>query len=92
LKEDIRGLSASEAKNTLDALKPVRFKYKKDKEDEYLGFIAEDVPELVASKDRKGMSPMDVVAVLTKVAQEQQKTILDLQKRIAELERKTRTE
>jgi hypothetical protein len=92
LKEDIRGLSANDAKDALSTLKPVRFNYKKDKEEEYLGFIAEDVPELVASKDRKGMSPMDVVAVLTKVAQEQQKTISELQKRISELEKKAKTE
>jgi len=70
----------------------VRFRYKNNKEEEYLGFIAEDVPDLVASKDRKGMSPMDVVAVLTKVAQEQQKTISELQRRIAELEKKTKEE
>ena len=32
--------------------------------------VEEDVPELVATKNRKGMSAMDVVAVLTKVVQE----------------------
>ena len=35
-----------------------------------VGFIAEEVPDLVATKDRKGLSPMDIVAVLTKVVQE----------------------
>jgi len=57
---------------------------------------AEDGHDLVASKDRKGMSPMDVVAVLTNVVQEQQenlrgqrKTIYELQKRIARLEKKS---
>ena len=77
-------------------LDPIRFNYKADKKEESLGFIAEDVPDLVASKDRKGMSPMDVVAVLTKVvqeqqklAEEQQKTIYKLQKRIDELERRS---
>jgi hypothetical protein len=35
-----------------------------------VGFIAEDVPDLVSTKDRKGLSPMDIVAVLTKVVQE----------------------
>ncbi len=43
-----------------------------------MGFIAEDVPELVANKDRKGLSPMDIVAVLTKVVQRQQKDIEEL--------------
>ena len=85
-----------EAVDVLDDLNPVKYNYKVDKEDGHLGFIAEDVPDLVASKDRKGMSPMDVVAILTKVLQEQQeivkghkRTINELQNRIAELERKS---
>jgi hypothetical protein len=81
-------LSTEEAMNTLKDLVPVKFNYKADKLEEYVGFIAEDVPELVATKNRKGMSPMDVVAVLTKVVQEQQETIDKLQKRIEGLERK----
>jgi len=87
-KKNIRDLSIDEAKNALDELNPVRFNYKEDDKEESLGFIAEDVPELVATKDRKGMSPMDVVAVLTKVVQEQQKTIKQLQEKIAQLEKK----
>ena len=85
LKENIHSLTVGDAKKALEGLDPVRFNYKADKEDESLGFIAEDVPELVASKDRKSMSPMDVLAVLTKVVQEQQKTIYELQKKIDEL-------
>ena len=70
---------------TLEGLDPVKYNYKVDKTEEYVGFIAEDVPELVAVKDRKGMVPMDVVAVLTKAVQEQQKTISELKKMIEEL-------
>jgi hypothetical protein len=44
------------------------------------------VPSLVATKDRKGLSPMDIVAVLTKVVQEQQKTIDELSLKLNELE------
>ncbi len=80
LKENIRNLSTGEAINTLENLNPVKYNYKADKEENHVGFIAEDAPDLVASKDRKGMSPMDVVAVLTKVVQDQQKTILEQQK------------
>ena len=61
---------------------------KKSPEERHLGFIAEDVPELVASKDRKGMSSMDVVAVLTKVVQEQQKTVQEQRTTIADLSRR----
>jgi hypothetical protein len=35
----------------------------------YKDEIAEDVPDLVATKDRKGVSAVDIVAVLTKVVQ-----------------------
>jgi cell division protein FtsB len=43
------------------------------------------VPALVATEDRKALSPMDVVAVLTKVVQEQQKAIEEQKKINAEL-------
>src|SRR5271167_997250 len=71
LKKDIRPLPADEAMQTLGALVPVTFKYKADDE-AHVGFIAEDVPDLVAAKDRKGLSAMDIVAVLAKVVQQQQ--------------------
>jgi hypothetical protein len=94
-KENIKNLTADEAIEALDGLNPVTFNYKAEKEETYVGFIAEDVPELVASKDRKHLTPMDVVAVLTKIvqeqqklAQEQQKTIAELKKEIAELKKK----
>jgi hypothetical protein len=54
----IRQLTVEDAMQALVELDPIRFHYKADKEDESLGFIAEDVPELIASKDRKSMSPM----------------------------------
>ncbi|MCH8124756.1 tail fiber domain-containing protein [candidate division KSB1 bacterium] len=81
-KENIRDLTIEEAMTALRELQPTRFNYKVDKEEEYVGFIAEDVPELLASKDRKGLSPMDIVAVLTKVVQEQQKKIEALEARL----------
>lgn len=89
-KENIYNLDTGDAVEALAGLTPVRFNYKENKEEEHLGFIAEDVPDLVATKDRKGMSPMDVVAVLTKVVQEQQETISKLNKRITELEKKSK--
>jgi len=70
----------------------VKFSYKASSDERHVGFIAEDVPELVASKDKKGMSSMDVVAVLTKVVQEQQKTIAELSKKLDKLERELKLE
>ncbi len=80
LKENIEDLNTAEAMAALTELTPVKYNYKTDKTDQYVGFIAEDVPQLVATPDRKGLSPMDVTAVLTKVVQEQQNMIHDLQK------------
>jgi hypothetical protein len=88
LKENIQTLNSDEALTTLNNLIPVKFNYKVDKTEKHVGFIAEDAPELVATKDKKGMSPMDVVAVLTKVVQEQQKSIQEQQKTISELKEK----
>jgi hypothetical protein len=87
-KENIKNLTTDEAMEAFNGLVPVKFNYKFNKEEDYMGFIAEDVPELVATKNRKGVAPMDVVAVLTKVVQEQQKTISELKKEIAELKKK----
>jgi len=68
-------LDTQEALVALASLDPVKFNYKGDASQKHIGFIAEDVPELVATKDRKGLSPMDIVAVLTKVVQQQKETV-----------------
>src|SRR5512135_813478 len=74
-KDNIQTLSADAAMDTLKNLNPVTFTYKTMPEQGHVGFIAEDVPDLVAVRDRKGLSALDIVAVLTKVVQEQNKTI-----------------
>ncbi len=81
-KENIRPLSSADALATLARLEPVSFNYKNDGAENYLGFIAEDVPELVAMADREGLSAMDIVAVLTKVVQQQGEKIAELEARI----------
>jgi len=86
-KENIKDLTTEDAIETLEGLSPVKYNYKMDKEDRHVGFIAEDVPELIATKDRKGLSPMDIVAVLTKVLQEQRKTISELSEKVDTLQR-----
>jgi hypothetical protein len=85
LKKNIQEISAEEAIKTVEKLQPVTFTYKEGNQDEHVGFIAEDVPELVATSDRKGLESMDIVAVLTKVVQEQQKSMQEQQKTIQEL-------
>jgi hypothetical protein len=84
LKENISSLNSDEAATTLQALNPVKYNYKAEKDENHVGFIAEEVPELVAMKDRKSLSPMDIVAVLTKVTQDQQKQLQE-QKQINDM-------
>lgn len=88
VKQDIHELGTAAAVDAVKALQPVTFAYKANPGEKNVGFIAEDVPDLVARSDRKGLSAMDIVAVLTKVVQEQQKTIEDLQTRMQQLEHK----
>jgi hypothetical protein len=85
LKNNIADISAEVALNTIRALKPVTFTYKIEPTESYAGFIAEDVPEIVATNDRKSLAAMDFVAVLTKLVQEQQKAIENLQRRVEQL-------
>jgi hypothetical protein len=58
----------------------VTFAYRDAPGDSRVGFIAEDVPELVARPGRTTLSALEIVAVLTKVVQEQQKAMEQQQK------------
>lgn len=90
LKENIAELSGKEAVEALKKLNPVKFNFKADSDkNRHIGFIAEDVPELVATSDRKTLSPMDIVAVLTQALKEQQNTISALAEKVKLLEAKT---
>lgn len=82
IKDDIRDLSLEDAQTTLAALKPVHFRYKNETEQQ-LGFIAEDVPDLVATDSRRSLVPMDFVAVLTKVVQQHDARVEELEKQLS---------
>ena len=88
LKENIDVLSSDEALAALQDLRPVKYNYKTNKRETVVGFVAEEVPELVATNSRKTLNPMDIVATLTRVVQEQQKTIAELNRRLDALEHK----
>ena len=88
LKNDIKQLSRREAVETVESLEPVSFRFKTDESRELmLGFIAEDGPEVIATQDRKAIHSMNIIAVLTKVVQDQQQRIASLEERLASLER-----
>src|SRR5262249_8967730 len=87
LKENIAEVSVSEALEVLDGLQPVTFNFKSDKQKILqIGFIAEDVPEAIATPDRQGVVTSHIVAVLTKVVQEQQTLMTQLASTVKRLE------
>ncbi|MEM1182350.1 MAG: tail fiber domain-containing protein [Acidobacteriota bacterium] len=87
LKQDVTGLSTDAALEALAGLEPVTFRYRAEPDETYVGFIAEEVPALVAMKDRKSLTAMDVVGVLTKVIQDQQRRFDRQEAAIVELRR-----
>ena len=85
-KDDIGHLSTEAAEEILDGLAPVAFRFKDDEQrKENLGFIAEDVPDTVATADKEGIDPMAITAVLTKMVKQQQDTIGELRRELAGL-------
>lgn len=76
LKENIADLSSQEAAEMLNQLHPVKFNYTfPDDRTLHAGFVAEDVPELLASPNRQAVRLLDVVAVLTKTVKDQREAI-----------------
>jgi hypothetical protein len=82
---DVSRLTLSQAREALAGLDPVTFRHRADENGElHVGFMVEDVPELVAMQDRKGLSAMQVAAVLAKVVQDQQKRLEQQDAQVAE--------
>jgi hypothetical protein len=80
-KSNVKTLCLDDALEALSILRPVTFKYIGDGEAR-AGFIAEEVPDLLATGDRTSLSPMEIVAVLTRVVQLQQRQIHELSERL----------
>lgn len=76
LKENIADFTAREATDALEGLNPVSFNWNDDGEKtRHIGFIAEDAPEIAKSADEKAIIPVHILAILSKVVQEQQRAI-----------------
>ena len=87
-KENIKELDGKKALEAFHKLRPVTFNFKRDKDKELMvGFIAEEVPDLIATKDRKSLNALEIVALLTKVVQEQEKIIRQQSKEIEKLKK-----
>jgi hypothetical protein len=87
LKENIADVSVGEAMEVLDGLQPVTFNFRADEQKILqIGFIAEDVPSAIATPDRQGVVTSHIVAILTKVVQEQQTLMTQLANTVKRLE------
>ena len=85
-KQNIEPLSTDNALKAFKELNPVTFSFKTDPNSQQLGFIAEEIPDLAAVKNRKSVDPMKIIAILAKVGQKQQEEIQDLRRRLDELQ------
>lgn len=87
-KENIRDLSSQEALTAFDSLKPVTFNYKNTPQDAQIGFIAEDVPELVSTPDHKTLTRTPLLSILTKIIQDQDRILEEQNREIEILKRR----
>jgi len=86
LKDNIEPLNTKEALEAFHKLQPVSYVYKTDIKNPVVGFIAEDVPELVAMPSHKTFNASEIVAVLTSVLAETRAELKVAQDKITELE------
>ena len=70
-KQNIEGLTTSEAFELVAGLEPVSFTYTADPGQRRLGFVAEDVAEVFGTSSRKAVDPMGIIAALSRVVQTQ---------------------
>ncbi len=84
-KENIKKLSKEKVRNTIELLNPVEFNFKGDTKRKTMGFIAEDVPDIIAAGDKKAISPMEILTVLVGEVKEQENLIKKLKKKVAAL-------
>ncbi len=81
LKDEVTNLSSQEAAEMLKALTPVKFIFTEDdSKTPHVGFIAEDTPELLTANDKQVIKVVDIVAVINKVVQDNQKILNSLVK------------
>lgn len=86
-KTDIRPLDLPEAERILSGLRPVRFRYKAEPDEESIGFVAEETPEPVAPVTRDGINADALAATLTRIVQDRQRALEELEREIERLRR-----
>jgi hypothetical protein len=86
LKHGVENLAPAVALAAVDGLHPVSYRLTASPEEPTLGFIAEQLPDLLASPGRTTIEPMKIVAALTGAAQAQGERIEVREREIARLE------
>lgn len=87
LKKDIKPFTASATK-ILDSAQVRTFVYKADSANvTHIGFIADEVPDAMASPQRQGVDQANTTALLVKALQETTVRLEAMEKRVAELEK-----
>ena len=78
-KENIVDFDSQEAVDLLKSLHPVKFTHRADPSQQpQAGFLAEDVPSLVASTDGQAVRMMEIIAILTQNLKNHEQTIATL--------------
>jgi hypothetical protein len=78
-KENIVDFDSQEAADLLKALHPVKFTHRADPgQQPQAGFLAEDIPSLVASTDGQAVRMMEIIAILTQNLKNHEQTIATL--------------
>ena len=77
LKTNIRNWNDS-ALSLLDNVSIVKFNYKEDLTNEHIGFIAEDTPVELSTKNQNAMDTNNVIGILIKAVQELKEEIKKL--------------
>ncbi len=85
-KDNIKALDTQTALEAFQKLNPVTYSYKANKAEHHVGFIAEDVPDLVAEEGHRGLTAMPVTAILTAVLKDQKKNIAEQNEILNQLE------
>ncbi|MBD2099868.1 DUF6519 domain-containing protein [Leptolyngbya sp. FACHB-261] len=89
VKDEIIELPSQEAAEILDNLNPVKFVYKADPDkNTRIGFISEEVPTQVAAPSKKAISSLDIVATVTRSVKDHQQMMVLLIKAMEEQQRK----
>ncbi len=86
-KENISALAPAQAIATLENLNPVTYTYKIAPNEHHVGFIAEDVPDLIAAEGRRSVDPMNIAGILTAVLQDQKKILTQQNELLNSLEK-----